>query len=158
MCGLSSRPPTRAQNWSYGASPRVSRSWSASVVSSGHAAAGASVVRMAVAGTVVGNEKLAHVSVECLKRHPRWREEVRADGCKAPRRGGERPACEPGEDPLLGVVERFVGHFLFQLAVHGTDVDAQLVRAVRARVRGEVACRGHLRHEVRNVEVKVLAK
>src|SRR5262245_12885498 len=97
------------QNCHYGASPTLSRSSSASMLPSGHAAVGASVVRIVIAGTVVGDQKLAHVSVECLKRHPGWREEVLADGCKAPRRGWERPAGEPGEDPLLGAVERFVG-------------------------------------------------
>src|SRR5215468_2621967 len=103
---------------------RLECSLSANMFSSGHAAADASIVRMARAGAVVGDEQLARISVECSKRHPGRCEEARADGHIAPRRGCGRSAGEPGEDPLLGVVERFVSHFLLQLAVYGTDVDA----------------------------------
>ena len=71
----------------------------------------------------------------------RW---VRAKWGKTPRREGERAAGEPGKDPLLHGVERLVGHCLLELAVYDTDVDTQLIRAVRARVGREIAGRGRL--------------
>jgi hypothetical protein len=70
----------------------------------------------------------------------------------------ERAAREPGEEPLLLPVERFVGHFLLELAVHHTDVDAKLIRAVCARVASEIAYWRCVRHEVWNLDVKVLTK
>jgi hypothetical protein len=65
---------------------------SADMLPSRHATTGTSIVRTAFADTVVGDEKLARISVECLERHPGRREEVLANGCKAPRREWERAA------------------------------------------------------------------
>src|SRR5262249_22356881 len=89
---------------------------SARMLPSSHAATSASIVRPAFADTVVRDEKLARISVECLERHPSRREQVLANGCKAPRWNRERAAREPREDPLLHVVERFVGYSLLKLA------------------------------------------
>src|SRR5215471_4210777 len=88
---------------------------------SGHATTGTSIHRTSVSQTVVGDEKLPRISVECLKRHPGRREEVLADGHEASRWELERAAGEPAEDPRLLVVQRFIGHPVLELAVHDAD-------------------------------------
>src|SRR5579862_3923953 len=65
---------------------------SAGVLPSRHAPTGTAIVGTAVADTVVGDEQLARIAVECPQRHPGRREEVLANGCKAPRREWERAA------------------------------------------------------------------
>src|SRR4029453_6246529 len=97
---------------------------------SGHATAGTPVGRTAFVDAVVGDKQLARIAVEGLQRHAGRREEVLANRGEAPRRDGGRAAREPGEDPLLDLVERFVGQLLLELAVGDTDVDAELVGAV----------------------------
>src|SRR5437879_7195025 len=111
---------------------------SAGTLPSSHSTTGTSVVRTALADGVVGDQELARISVECLERHPGRCEEVLADGYEAPRREWVRAACEPAEDPRLHVVQGFVRHSLLEQVVHHADVDAKLIRAVRAHVGGKI--------------------
>ena len=68
----------------------------------------------------------------------------------------------PPENPVKirssHVVERFVGQLLLQLAVHGPDVDEKLIGSIGTHVRSQVADRGRVRYEVRNLDVEVVAE
>src|SRR5262245_46793084 len=123
-----------------------------------HAPTGTAIGRAAVADTMVGDEKLARIAIECRERHPGRREEVLASEDEAPRREWVQAAGEPGEDALLHLVERLVGHLLLELAVHDADVHAELIRAVRAPVWGKIAHRGSLGHDVWDLHPEVLTK
>src|SRR5262252_670803 len=79
-----------------------------------HAAAGAPMGRTAAVGAVVRDEHHARVPGEGREGHADGREEIVADGDVAPRRERERAAGEPGEDPLLLVVQWFEGHRLLE--------------------------------------------
>src|SRR5215831_9436101 len=114
---------------------------SADLFSSSHATTSATIDRTAIAGTVVGGEKVARITVEGLEWHPGWCEEVLANGYKAPWREWVQTTRKPVKDPLLHVVKWFVGHSFLKLAVHHADVDALLIRAVCARVGCEIADR-----------------
>jgi hypothetical protein len=72
--------------------------------------------------------------------------------------GTERRRREPGEDPLRHVVERLVGHGLLELAVDDIDVDAELIRAVRAGVGRQVAYRVDVLCDDRTPDVELFAK
>src|SRR5664279_872177 len=111
------------------------------MVPSSHATTRTPIVPTGSIDTVERDEHLARVSVECLQRHPGRREQVLANRYQAPRREGEQATREPGKDPLPPVVQRFVGHLLLELAAHRIDVDAKLIRPVRAHVGGEIADR-----------------
>src|SRR5664280_1829101 len=129
---------------------------STGVLAPSHAAPGTSIVRLSAVQTVVGNQHLPGISVEYVQRQPGRREESVAKWDTTPRRECDHATREPGEDPLLHVVQRFVGQLLLQLAVHGTDVDAKLIGSIGAYVRSEVVDGGRLREEVWDLDVEVV--
>jgi hypothetical protein len=58
----------------------------------------------------------------------------------------------------LLIVERFAGRCLFNLAVHGTDVDAELAGAVGARAGCQIGRCGGAWQQVWNLDVQVVAE
>src|SRR5579859_6258673 len=133
-------------------------SCSAALFPSSHATTGATIDRSAIPDTVVGDQKVARITVEGLEWHSSWREEVLANGYKLPWREWVQTARKPVKDPLLHVVQGFVGHRFLKLAVHHPDVDALLIRAVCARVGRKIADRSRGRDQIRNFYFKVVTK
>ncbi len=64
-------------------------------------------------------------------------------------------AGKVGKDAFLRLVYRFIGHILFELTIHNTDVDAQLIRAICARVRSKIAYGGCFCNEIWDLNLKV---